>query len=252
MSGPEGLVTHLSTHGYHPRSDAHSNAICLGILRDLLDHCDAISGKARRGELVATLNHTIIVNYQRWNIDLAIGPPPGAPSPPEEGDIRTASPAVIQIAVEAKGVMTEHGKARHNRLRDLQAFHSHAHLYDQNVVAVGVVVVNVAPVFWSPTRDETDVTQHRGIEKLGAETVDLYRNLPQRNDPSEGPGLEAAAVIVLEHDNLGVNPIIDQLTFEPTPAALVTRAPAPQIGDPLHYSTMIHRTCRAFERRWTK
>ncbi|CAN5877690.1 hypothetical protein BH20GEM1_BH20GEM1_19640 [soil metagenome] len=250
MIGPKRLVDHLAAKGYHPRSDAHSNAICLGILDDLLDHCPAVATKAGRGELVATLNHTVIVNYQRWNIDLALGPPPGSPSAPLVGKIAMATPAVIQIAVEVKGVMTEHGKARHNRLRDLQAFHSHAHLYDLSVVAVGVIVVNISPTFWSPTRDDVDVTQHRGIVRLGKETVDLYRNLPLRNDPTEGPGLEAAAVVVVNHDNLSVNPLIKELIFSPQEPELVTASPSPPAGDPLNYSTMIHRMCRAFERRW--
>lgn len=250
MVGPQRLIDHLASRGYHPRSDAHSNAICLGILDDLLDHCPAMSTRASRGELVAILNHTVVVNYQRWNIDLALGPPPGSPVPPAAGQIAMAVPAVIEVAVEVKGVMTEHGKARHNRLRDLQAFHNHAHLYDQNVVAVGLVVVNVSPVFWSPTRNDMDITPHRGIVRLGKETVDLYRNLPLRNDPTEGPGLEAAAVVVVSHDNLCVNPLIQELTFTPQESEVVTAPPSPPAGDPLNYSTMIHRICRSFERRW--
>ena len=250
MLGPDRLIRHLAANGYHPRSDAHSNAVCLGILDDLMSHCPAIASKAQRGELVAILNHTVTVNHQRWNIDLALGPPPGLPTPHVTGSVSMAVPAVIQIAVEVKGVMTEHGKARHNRLRDLQAFHSHAHLYDQSVVAAAVVVVNVSPIFWSPTRSELDVTQHRSMEKLGKETVDLYRNLPLRNNPDEGPGLEAAAVLVVKHDNLSINPIIESLTFTPGTSEIVRLAPSPPEGDPLNYSTMIHRICRSFERRW--
>jgi hypothetical protein len=56
MRGPQLLVDHLRQHNYHPRSDAHSNAVCLGLLEDLLDHCPAVAKKAARGELVAQLN----------------------------------------------------------------------------------------------------------------------------------------------------------------------------------------------------
>lgn len=252
MQGPEHLIRHLSQSGYSPRSNAHSNAICMGILGDLLGHCAVISRKAALGEIVATLNHTVTVSHQRWNIDLAIGPPPGVPQPPlGEELISKAIPAVIEIAVEAKGVMTEHGKARFNRLRDLQAFHNHAHLYNQKVVAVGVVVVNIARVFWSPTRNVTDITRHGNIDKLGLGTVEIFRNLPLRNEPTDAPGLEATCVVVVKHDNLLKNPIIDGMDLKPAPTTLVTTAPAPGIGDPLNYSTMIHRVCTAYEDRWT-
>ncbi len=252
MQGPERLLRHLTQLGYSPRSNAHSNAICLGILGDLLEHCAVISGKSDRGEIVATLNHTVTVNRQRWNIDLAMGPPPGGPRPPVGGEaISMATPAVIEIAVEAKGVMTEHGKARFNRLRDLQAFHNHAHLYNQKVVAVGVVVVNMARIFWSPTRNVTDITRHENIDKLGPATVETYRDLPLRNEPTDPPGLEATCVVVVKHDNLFKNPIIGGMDLTPGPTTLMTTAPAPGIGDPLNYSTMIHRVCTAYQDRWT-
>src|SRR5688572_23612846 len=100
MLGPGRLIEHLGGKGYHPRSDAHSNAVCFGILEDLMAHCAGIASKAKRGELVAILNHTVTVNYQRWNIDLALGPPPGLPTPPIADPVSMAVPAVIQIAIE--------------------------------------------------------------------------------------------------------------------------------------------------------
>jgi hypothetical protein len=251
MKGPELLVEHLRTEQYHPRSDAHSNAICMGILQDLLTHCPPLADRARSGELVAKVNHTVTINYQRWNIDLALGPPAGAPVRPSGDQLITeAIPSVIEVAIEAKGVMTEHGKARHNRLRDLQAFHSHAHAYNDKVVAVGVVVVNVSPFFWSPTRQVHDVTLHHNIDQLGPETVNLFRNLPLRHVPGDGPGLEAAGVIVVKHDNLRKNEHLPDTAPLPEDTVLVNGRPAPQVGDPLHYSTMIRRICRAYTDRW--
>lgn len=250
MNGPLRLVGHLRRHGYHPRSDAHSNAMCLGILYDLLDHCPAFAEKAARGEVVAQLNHTVTFNYEQWNIDLAVGPPADAPEPPREGArITMAVPALVELAVEVKGVMTEHGKARKNRLRDLQAFHSHAHRYNPRTIAVGVVVVNMSPIFWSPLRPEQEVTFHYDIERLGTETVDLYRNLPLRHDIN-GVGLEAVSVIVISHDNLLANPNPPVNAPGQEETQLVLRPPAPQVGDPLHYATMIRRVCAAYRERW--
>jgi len=252
MHGPQALVDHLSTNLYHPRSDAHSNALCLGILADLIETCPVFAGRAARGEIVAQLNHTSTVGHEEWNVDLAVGPPRGLPNAPAGGElIRSGPPAVIELAIEAKAVMTEHGKARRNRLRDLQAFHSHAHAYDQNVVAVGVVVVNLAEFFWSPTRSPSDVTHHRGIATLGESTIDIYRNLPLRRRPADGPGFEAVAVIAIRHDNIRKNMALPAGSPEPGETLLVTRSPAPAPGDPLEYGTMIVRACAAYKERWS-
>jgi hypothetical protein len=252
MHGPHALIEHLRTSLYHPRSDAHSNAICRGVLRDLLDNCPAFAAKAARGEIVAQLNHTVTVGHQEWNVDLAVGAPRGLPSPPTSGErITFAPPAIIELALEAKSVMTEHGKARRNRLRDLQAFHVHAHAYDPRVVALGLVIVNVAEHFWSPTRDAADVTSHRNITALAQGTVDLYRNLPLRLRPNDGPGLEAASVIVIRHDNMRKNAALPPGAPPPVETSLVTGSPAPAPGDPLDYATMIVRACAAYRERWT-
>ncbi|MGH7577531.1 MAG: hypothetical protein ACREM1_20700, partial [Longimicrobiales bacterium] len=88
----------------------------------------------------------------------------------------------------------------------LQAFHNHAHSYNKKMIAAGIVVVNVADVFWSPTRDHADITWHRNIQRLGRETVELFRNLPLRNSAEDGPSLEALGIIVVDHDNVVQKP----------------------------------------------
>lgn len=160
-------------------------------------------------------------------------------------------PTVIELAVEAKGIMTEHGKARHNRLRDLQAFHDHAHNYNEKVVAGGILVVNVADVYWSPTRDQDDITEHSDIERIGEETVELFRNIPLRNDPSDDGGMEGMGILVVRHDNLEKNPNPPSDAPPSQETTLVTGNPAPPSGDPLNYSTMMYRLCRSYEDRWT-
>jgi hypothetical protein len=200
--------------------------------------------------VVAKLNHSVKVNYQDWNIDLAIGPPAGLPVATKDGAIGFETPVTVELALEAKAVMTEHGKARRNRLRDLQAFHNYAHSYNQQTIAAGTVTVNVAPLFWSPLRDPNDVTAHNNIGDLGATTVSLFRGLPLRHRASDGPGLEAVSVLVIDYDNLARNPAPPAGAPTPRPPALVTHAPAPQVGDPMHYATMIRRICTAYRERW--
>ena len=250
MNAPTEFVRHLAANNYHPRSDAHSNAICLAILDDVVAHCDAFAERAAAGEIVAKLNHTVKVNYMDWNIDLAVGPPPGSPVPPTDGPIGFETPATIELALEAKAIMTEHGKARRNRLRDLQAFHGYAHGYNEKTIAVGTVAVNVSRVFWSPTRSTDDITYHDNIEALGPTTVELFRGLPLRHRPGEGPGLEAVSLLVVDFDNLKKNPDLPYGAPTSQEPKLVTTPPAPQVGDPMHYATMIHRICAAYEDRW--
>ena len=130
VNGPAEFVHHLATHGYHPRSDAHSNAICRAILGDIIEHCPIFAERAKAGKIVARINHRVRVGHEDWTIDLAIGRSPDLPMPPTVEAIRMGTPAIVEIALEAKAIMTEHGKARRNRQRDLQAFHGYAHRYN--------------------------------------------------------------------------------------------------------------------------
>lgn len=251
MNGLASYIEHLQTNLYHPRSDAHSNAFCKAIVRDLIDHCAPLARRISSGDLVAALNQTIKVNQNEWNTDLVLGPPPDSPVPISTDElVRWEAPSIIEIAIEVKGVMTEHGKARKNRLRDLSSFHSYAHQYNNQIIAVGAVVVNIAEYFWSPTRPPDDVTYHKNLNILGPGTVDIFRNIPLRNFPSNGPGLEGLCVVVVRHDNLRKNPSLPADAPSAQPTELVHRPPAPQVGDPLHYSAMIHAICRAYQDRW--
>ena len=148
--------------------------------------------------------------------------------------------------------MTEHGKARRNRLRDLQAFHNYAHSYNEKTIAVGTVAVNVSRVFWSPTRSKDDITEHVNIEALGKSTVELFRGLPLRHTQAEGPGLEAVSLLVVDFDNLRKNPALPYGAPRARNPKLVTGTPAPRTGDPMHYATMVQRICDAYEERWKR
>jgi hypothetical protein len=106
-------------------------------------------------------------------------------------------------------------------------------------------------VYWSPTRDEGDITEHSDIDRIGEETVELFRNIPLRNDPSDGGGMEGMGVLVVRHDNLDKNPDLPPNAPSTQMTTLVTDDPAPPSGDPLNYSTMIYRLCRSYEDRWT-
>src|SRR6266852_5719897 len=148
MAIADELVQHLIQHGYHPRSSRHSDFLSFIIIRDLIDRCPAIRGKAASGEIVAKLHHHQMVGTDDWQIDIAIGTCAGDPVPPTSS-IAFAPPVITQIAIELKGVMTEHRKARRNRLRDFGAFLGHAHRYDPKAVVAAFLAVNSSDWFYS-------------------------------------------------------------------------------------------------------
>jgi len=96
--------------------------------------------------------------------------------------------------VDAKTIMTEHGKARRNRQRDLNSLHDILHRRNPKAIVAGLVVVNMASTFKSPLRPE--MTVHRNIERIVGETIDMFRGLPLSSDNSTGVGLDALGIIV--------------------------------------------------------
>ncbi|HEV1993992.1 MAG TPA: hypothetical protein VGR03_06665 [Candidatus Acidoferrum sp.] len=253
------LVAHLTEGGYHPRTSKHSDFQSLIIIRDLVAQCPLLGRHATSGEIVAKLRHHQQVGHADWVIDIAIGTCAGAPKPPLEVDlsespIKMAPPVIIRIAVELKSIFTEHGKARLNRLRDFNSFHGYAHQYDQKTVAAAFLVVNASERFYSPLREENDITVHRTSKKTARQVADsavkIFRSIHLRSSPSDAPGMEAVGVVVVEHDNLAFHP--DRATYgglhrstriAPTPPNL-------PLGDPLHYESMIQRICNAYTQRF--
>jgi len=125
--------------------------ICLFFASRLPSWLLAADAAARR--LVYDRNQVLMVGPNDWNIDMILGPPSSGFSAPLNIDpIVRATPATIRIAVEAKTIMTEHGKARRNRQRDLDSFHQFACRYDSTTISAAVTVLNVATTFQSPLR----------------------------------------------------------------------------------------------------
>jgi hypothetical protein len=255
MAIEEVVVADLTAHGYHPRTSSHSDRQSEQIVLDLLASCPAMRERALTGKLVGKLRHHQQVGHDDWVIDLAIGTSAGAALPPDAGQpIRFAPPAIIQVAIELKSIFTEHGKARKNRLRDFNAFHGYAHSYDPKTIAGAFLIVNAAEYFYSPLRKPEDITQHGGkkasAKDVAGESVKLFRTIALRNGAQDPPGLEAIAVLVIEHDNLNVHPDRQAHKAKHRPTRVLHSAPAPQVGDPLHYQTFIQRICSQFTARF--
>jgi hypothetical protein len=232
---PESFLEHLKAAGYHSRSNKHSNAIA----RDLYQHCPSIRAQADAGALVYDLNFTLRVGTTDWIVDLVLGAPgigPAVPTPPAA--VMPGVPARVQIAIEIKSVMTEHHKAVKNRKRDLEAHHEHVHNYDNDAIAGGVFVINAAQRFRSPLRHQPSA--HRDPRELVEHCLNELRSVATRGGPT-GYGLEAKAAIIVDMDNvqLGTTHYLHE-------------APAPQVGDPLHYDAFIRTICDQYTRRFAR
>jgi hypothetical protein len=235
MPPPAAFLEHLKLEGYHPRSNKHSNSLAQAIVVDLLATCEPMRTMAEAGRLVYALNTELHFGTAVWNIDLAMGTPAGAVVVPERG-IAQAPPSTIQIAVELKGVMTEHHKAVKNRKRDFEAHHQHVHNYSNLAIAGVVMIINAAPSFQSPLVGH--LTVHRHPNELVGHCMNEMRAVTNRRG-LEGNGVDAACAIVVAHDNVD-----SALT------RYVTAPPAPQIGDPLHYDAFVQRVCAEYTHRF--
>jgi len=183
------------------------------------------------------------------------GPPQGHQTHPiTPSRFASRPPRSSRVAIELKSIFTEHGKARRNRLRDFSAFHNYAHSYGPKTIAGAFLLINAAEYFYSPLRKADDITHHGGpklsAREVAAESVKLFRTIGLRNSAQDPPGLEAIAVLVIEHDNLHVHPERQGHKAKHRPTRVLQTAPAPQVGDPLHYQTFIQRICSQFVTRF--
>ena len=235
---PAPFLQHLKTQKYHPRSNAHSNSLAECIVADLVAHCPAMKQHAASGSLVYEINFTLHPGTSEWNVDLVLGRPGIDAAPLLEAGliIERARPSTVLVAIEIKSVMTEHHKAVKNRKRDLEAHHDHVHRYRSDAIAGGVLVINGAQTFRSPLRPET--TTHRNPDDLVRHCLSELRAVASRSRLEES-GLDAKCAVVLDIDN-----------ENPTTFRYLTRSPAPQTGDPLHYDAFVQTVCALYERRF--
>lgn len=241
--GDERIVQWLRDNDYHPRSPKHGAASCLFFLDDMLHESDRLQSAAEAAEVVYREDYTVGEGGLRWNTDLVLGPPGGDVQVPldmpESRRIAVGTPDEVWLAIDAKSVMTEHGKARRNRQRDINSFADIMHFHHEGAVTGGVLLINMAERFRSPLRDEGDITQHENIEQLVEETVGLFRDI-DRAEGAVSSNVDGVACIVVDHTNLDNG----QLT------RLVTDPPAPQPGDPVHYQTFVDIIVQTFEARF--
>jgi len=240
--GDERIVEWLEENGYHPRSPAHGSAACQFFLADLIEHSEVFREAARSGKIVYQEDFTVGEGQDRWNVDLVIGPSTKDTVETPVDDvipIAESEPERVWLAVDAKSVMTEHGKARRNRQRDINSFADIMHSHHPGSVTGGIILLNMSDRFRSPLRDEGDITKHDRIEELVRETVDIFRTI-NRAQGEVSPNVDAVGCVVVEHTNID----------DAHKTRLVTEPPAPQRDDIVHYVDFVEIIAETFENRW--
>lgn len=229
---------------YHPRSDIHSKTLCRLVLKDIVASCPLLAAQAREGKVVAGINASYrFTNGKTKTLDLAVGTPLGAIGPLPAGEqIAHGEIGNLRIACEAKQCMTEHSKTQPRIFDELSSAHEIVHQGDTNAIAVGIVVLNIAAAYASPTRQTSGngpliFSTHRQPD-VTASMVKHLRGLVVRDKAGE-VGFDAFATIVIDCDNVGA-------------CTLHTTPPAPQPGDRDHYEEFLRRISVAYAARFSE
>jgi hypothetical protein len=229
VRAPQAYARWINTHlGFNPRSQANSDALADFVVADLMESCPSLSRALKKGELRPLKNPNVRTKVAERSIDLVIYEADKAPN------------LSVRVSVENKTIMTAHGKARKNRYGDLIAYSNHVHNHNRKCVAGAIVVVNVSPAYENPDAFAKGLVRPKfKMEKVVADTIAIFDNIPLRDtpdDPNELP--EAVAVMVVDYD--GVNR-----------ASLVTGPLAPNAESHINYERFIQRICRVYGERFS-
>jgi len=253
MSAPDEFVAWLGAHRhfdktlghtylYHPRSDAHSIALCQMVVDDLLASCAPFREQAARGDVAFGINlgYAFTATGKTKTLDLAIGTPTSDQlALPTLPITRVDRLDEVRVSMEAKSVMTEHKKSQPRVYDELSSSHEIVHQGRQDAIAAGIVVINIADRFVSPLRQRSSTDLHWSLHRqpdVAASMIRHLRGLPIRDRIGQ-VGFDAFAQIVVDSDNQ-------------TGAILWTDPPAPQPGDRDHYAVFIERLSAFYAERF--
>jgi hypothetical protein len=279
MFGPEILVRTLSkatredAQGnrwqYHSRSDHHSKVACWGIVFDLMGACSLLRRHVEEGRVVFGINHEMrdFVHDRKKNLDLVLCTPSGADfkssrqtlaTMAQDWDIgltetetldfvrlpvmRRAPVGSVLMALEAKACMTAHQRALPRLYDELNSSHLTVHGSNDQAIAAGFTMVNIAARYLSPDRNKRVMASgptwsFHNQPRDAILAIDKIRQLPKRSKLGD-VGYDALAVVIVDCANDG------------SPVELVSRSPAAQPGDILHYAAMIDRLAHTYATRF--
>jgi hypothetical protein len=215
-------------------------------MRDLLKRSRVLRKQAARGDVAYGINvrHIWQATGKSKALDLAIGVPADNQAISPTGQISrvrrsTNAFAKLFIACEAKAVMTEHGKSQPRLFDELSSSHEIVHHGDQEAIAAGIVMVNIAPKFVSPLRQKDANQLHWSTHDqptVAARMIQHLRGLRVRDEVGQ-VGFDAFCTFVVNCDNQ-------------TDCKLYKSIPAPQRGDADHYDTFIQRITQFYSERF--
>lgn len=255
---------------YHSRSDSHSKVGCWGVLFDLLQQSRVLRGHAQTGKVIFGVNFEMrdFGTGRKKKLDLLIARPSAnvtASKPKTLADLAAAwsvllTPAqrsalaalpplysgpvgAVLMALEAKAAMTAHQRALPRLYDELNSSHLTVHGASRGALAVGLAMVNVSPTFVSPdlnphppgTSGQTVIVSRHAQPADAAGVIAKVREIPRRTS-AQTEGYDGLGVVVVHASNNGV-----------TPVSLVSGPPAPQVGDILHYDTMVTRVANEYD-----
>ncbi len=229
MSAPRAYINWINAHpGFNPRSQKSSNALSEFVVTDLRKASAQIDAALTSGKLREVRNAEVQTQVVGRNVDLVIC------------ESNVEAPGRVVIAVENKTIMAAHGKARKNRFGDLIAYSNHIHNHNRDCIAAGILVINFSGAYKNPDPFATALKRAKfDMLKVVGATVELFANLPLReqpDEPSDQP--EALAVIIVSYDGA-------------SPSKLVTGPPSPPKDSPLNYGNFIKRIAKLYSRRFT-
>lgn len=228
MDAPARYVEWINANlGFNPRSQRNSDALSDFVLDDLRGMCSVLDSQLRAGDVKAKKNLEVYTRVANRNVDLVIF----------KG---SSNPAISVLAsVENKTIMTAHGKARKNRYGDLIAYANHVHNHRRDCVAGGLLVVNISPAYENPDGFAKGLTRNRfNMEKVVADTIHIFEQIPLRNDPAEPSDQpEALGVVLIDYDGV-------------RPARLVHEPPAPQPDSSVCYDNFVSRVSDIYAKRF--
>lgn len=263
---------HASVWQYHPRSDHHSKIACWGLLLDLLIDCPLLRRHAEAELVGFGLNHEMrdFRTSRKKNLDLVVCRPRSEPAQAarkrrtfaERGreigavlgsqaaaalgslpTLREFPVGAVHLAVEAKACMTAFAKARPRLYDELNSSHLAIHGNSEHTIAAGLVLVNIAGEFVSPTSNDFDLSKHptkvssHNQPRDAASVIEKIAEVPRRSSEGEG-GFDALAITVIDCRNDG------------TPVRLIETAPAPRRGEVHHYEWSVHRLSQLYEQKF--
>jgi hypothetical protein len=246
---------------YHSRSDQHSRVACWGLVFDLLLESAWLRRQVGARKVAFGINHEMhdFAQNRKKNLDLVLCTPRdhGAFTPmtlralgshafirlTEEEQNKFDALPVLQLApvgrvlaaLEAKACMTAHIKALPRLYDELNSSQQTIRGNSESAVAAGLVIVNVADEFVSPT-NRSQVAKHKQPQDA-QRAVEKVQELRRRARVADD-GFDAIGIVALSCRNDG-SPVT--LSFDP---------PAPAANDQLNYSQLVHRVAATLESRF--